>query len=104
FPWDSIRSAPLASADLVEDMRLGIDLCRSGHAPLFCPAAHFSGRLPSESDAADSQRRRWEHGHLNVLRSVPGMLLSGLFRLDGRCIAMAIDHLIQPLTVLTAEL
>lgn len=104
FPWESIRSAPLASGDLVEDMRLGINLCRRGHAPLFCPAARFTGRLPGESDAADSQRRRWEHGHLNVLRSVPSMLASGLIRRDGRCVAMAIDHLIQPLTVLTAEL
>ena len=32
------------------------------------------------------------------------MLMSGIVRLDGRTIAMAIDHLIQPLTVLTAEL
>ena len=104
FPWHSIQDAPLASSDLVEDMRLGIDLCRRGHAPLFCPAAHFTGILPADAGDAATQRRRWEHGHLNVLKSVPALLFDGLRRRSVGTIAMALDHLVQPLTVLCGEL
>jgi hypothetical protein len=53
---------------------------------------------------ADAQRRRWEHGHMNVFRDVPALLGSGIRRFDGRTIAMGLDHLVQPLTVLCAEL
>ena len=104
FPWHSIQDAPLASSDLVEDMRLGIDLCRRGHAPLFCPAARFTGILPADAADAATQRRRWEHGHLNVLMSVPGLLVDGLRRGSLGTVAMALDHLVQPLTVLCGEL
>jgi cellulose synthase/poly-beta-1,6-N-acetylglucosamine synthase-like glycosyltransferase len=104
FPYQTISRAPLASGDLVEDMRLGIDLCRQGQAPLFCPDAQFRGVLPGDVIDADAQRRRWEHGHMNVFRDVPAVLLSGLRRFDGRTLAMGMDHLVQPLTVLCLEL
>lgn len=104
FPWNTICLAPLASGDLVEDMRLGIDLCRQGQAPLFAPDAHFRGMLPGNISDANAQRRRWEHGHLSVFRDVPALLASGIMRFNGRTIAMALDHLVQPLTVLCLEL
>jgi cellulose synthase/poly-beta-1,6-N-acetylglucosamine synthase-like glycosyltransferase len=104
FPWKTISQAPLATGDLVEDMRLGIDLCRQGQAPLFCPDAQFRGVLPGDLIDADAQRRRWEHGHLSVIRDIPLLLASGIRRFDGRTIAMCLDHLVQPLTVLCAEL
>ena len=104
FPWKTIATAPLASGDLVEDMRLGIDLCRQGQAPLFCPDAKFRSILPGELIDADAQRRRWEHGHMNVFRDIPALLLGGVRRFDGRTVAMALDHLVQPLTILCAEL
>lgn len=104
FPWKTIATAPLASGDLVEDMRLGIELCRQGQAPLFSPDAQFRGVLPGNISDANAQRRRWEHGHLSVIRDVPALLARGLVRLDGRTVAMALDHLVQPLTVLCLEL
>lgn len=104
FPWKTIATAPLASGDLVEDMRLGIDLCRHGQAPLFAPDAQFRGMLPGNIADANAQRRRWEHGHLSVIRDVPALLASGIARMSGRTIAMALDHLVQPLTVLCLEL
>ena len=39
FPWAVIRSANLASGLAVEDLKLGLDLARAGHPPLFCPSA-----------------------------------------------------------------
>ena len=41
---------------------------------------------------------------MNVFRDIPALLLGGVRRLDGRTIAMALDHLVQPLTILCAEL
>lgn len=104
FPWDVIANAPLATSDLVEDMRLGMDLTNRGTPPMFCPAAAFNGELPGEQTAAVSQRRRWEHGHMNVLMSVPRVLWGGLLRGDGRRIAVGLDHAVQPLTILVGSI
>jgi cellulose synthase/poly-beta-1,6-N-acetylglucosamine synthase-like glycosyltransferase len=104
FPYELIRRAPLASSDLVEDMRLGIQLCHEGHPPLFCPSARFVGELPDNAGDAARQRRRWEHGHLSVLLATPGLLLRGILRADLRLVAAALDHAVQPLTVLVSGL
>ena len=104
MPFDVAAKAPLATSDLVEDMRLGVRLCRDGHPPLFCPRAHFVGELPGDPGDAARQRRRWEHGHLSVLAATPGLLLRGCGRLDGALCAAALDHAVQPLTVLAGGL
>ena len=104
MPFDVAAKAPLATSDLVEDMRLGVRLCRDGHPPLFCPRAHFVGELPADPGDAARQRRRWEHGHLSVLAATPGLLLRGCGRLDGALCAAALDHAVQPLTVLAGGL
>src|SRR5436305_1895550 len=46
FPWAVIRSAPLAGGDIVEDMRLGVELALAGTPPLFCPEAEVAGEFP----------------------------------------------------------
>jgi cellulose synthase/poly-beta-1,6-N-acetylglucosamine synthase-like glycosyltransferase len=67
FPWRLLRDAPLATGNIVEDMRLGIDLAIAGHPPEFTASSQFSSALPAASGAARSQRTRWEHGHLGTL-------------------------------------
>ena len=56
FPWRLLRDAPLASGNIVEDMRLGIDLAIAGHPTVFEPAAEFVSVLPAGGGAARSQR------------------------------------------------
>ena len=101
FPWPVIRTAELASGNIVEDMQLGLDLAMAGHAPVFCEEARVIGQLPSAAAAARTQRRRWEHGHLRTLgRQAPRLLAAGLFA--GRLFALPLllELCVPPLALL----
>jgi cellulose synthase/poly-beta-1,6-N-acetylglucosamine synthase-like glycosyltransferase len=101
FPWALIQSAPLATGHLVEDMQLGLDLAAAGTPPLFCPQALVTSVFPSDAQGAQSQRTRWEHGHLSVLASVgPRLLGQALKRREPALAAMALDLMIPPLAAL----
>ena len=67
FPWDLIKSENLATGEIVEDLKLGLELAIRGKAPLFCPSARVVSRFPSTQAGIDSQRQRWEQGHLNMI-------------------------------------
>jgi exopolysaccharide biosynthesis WecB/TagA/CpsF family protein len=103
FPWAVLQDAPLASGNIVEDMQLGLDLTLAGFAPLLCPDARVTGRLPSETKAATAQRTRWEHGHLRtILTQCPKLLLCGIFGGNLSAIALAFELAIPPLSLLVA--
>jgi cellulose synthase/poly-beta-1,6-N-acetylglucosamine synthase-like glycosyltransferase len=94
FPWPVIRGADLASGNIVEDMQLGLDLAVAGHAPVFCEEARVIGLLPSAIAAAQTQRRRWEHGHLRTLiRETPRLLVHGR-------LALLLELCVPPLSLL----
>ena len=101
FPWQLISKANLASGHLVEDMKLGIDLAREGHPPLFVPEARVNSMFPSSNEAAQAQRSRWEHGHLSTLLSDgPRLLWNAASVRDARLAAMALDLMVPPLALL----
>jgi cellulose synthase/poly-beta-1,6-N-acetylglucosamine synthase-like glycosyltransferase len=101
FPWRLLRDAPLASGDIVEDMRLGVDLAIAGHAPSFEPAAAVGGELPSAGTAARSQRTRWEHGHLGtLLGQTPRLLAEAVRQRRWHLAALALELGVPPLSVL----
>jgi cellulose synthase/poly-beta-1,6-N-acetylglucosamine synthase-like glycosyltransferase len=67
FPWRRFADAPLASADLAEDLALGAWLTRVGNPPYLDETAHVW------SDAASGkslmiQRNRWERGFIAIAR------------------------------------
>lgn len=80
FPWAVLRDAPLGSANIVEDMQLGLDLTLTGHAPKLCLDARVTGELPSGERAARPQRTRWEHGHVQTLLTQVPRLTAAAFR------------------------
>lgn len=101
FPWQVLRSAPLASGNIVEDMQLGLDLALAGHPPQLCSDAHVDGVLPSGRDAAFKQRTRWEHGHLRtLLNQVPRLLGSAIRRGRLDLLALALELSVPPLSIL----
>jgi cellulose synthase/poly-beta-1,6-N-acetylglucosamine synthase-like glycosyltransferase len=101
FPWRLIERAALDSADLVEDLRLGLDLARAGHAPLFCPEALVTSEFPANPRGLQSQRTRWEHGHLAMLlRAGPRLLLEGLRTRNVGLCALTLDLCVPPLALL----
>lgn len=102
FPWNAISRAKLASGHIVEDLKLGIDLALSGHAPLFLQEAVVTSYFPGNNVGLESQRARWEHGHIGViLKEGPGLLMQAVCRLDIRLLAMALDLMVPPLALQT---
>ncbi len=101
FPWPMIRSAPLATGHLVEDMQLGLDLAAAGTPPVFCSEALVTSVFPSDAAGERAQRTRWEHGHLSVIASEgPRLLARALRRRDPALIGMALDLMVPPLAAL----
>ncbi|PSB19335.1 glycosyl transferase [Phormidesmis priestleyi ULC007] len=101
FPWSVIGSVDLASSHIVEDMKLGLDLTIAGYAPVFCSDANVTGRLPQHDQAAETQRTRWEHGHLqSILTYVPVLLKAALQKRRFDLLALALDLCVPPLSLL----
>jgi cellulose synthase/poly-beta-1,6-N-acetylglucosamine synthase-like glycosyltransferase len=104
FPWKCICDAQLATAHIVEDLKLGIDLTRSGYPPLFCPEALVTSVFPLSRGGVQEQRTRWEHGHLGVILSeAPRLFLHSLFHLDAASMGLAFDLSVPPLALLTLQ-
>jgi len=101
FPWELVRNAALANSDLVEDMRLGVDLAKAGHPPLYCDAAVVRSLFPETERATRSQRTRWEHGHLaSIAAHVPGLLRQAVLHAQPACLGLALDLMVPPLALL----
>ena len=101
FPWAHIANAQLATGHIVEDMQMGVDLARAGAAPLFCPEAVVESTFPANRAGTDSQRKRWEHGHLGMIVSaVPRMLVEGVRQRRPEVLALALDLCVPPLALL----
>ncbi len=101
FPWHIVRRVPMATSNLVEDMQLGLDLAIEGYPPVLCQVGRVIGRLPKASDAAMTQRRRWEHGHMRtLLRQGPRLLIEALRQRRVDLLALAMDLCVPPLSLL----
>lgn len=105
FPRDVIRTASLADGNIVEDMALGLALAIDGAPPHLCEAARVTSELPTADSASRSQRTRWEHGHLRtMLTAAPTLLSAGVARLRIDLVALALELVVPPLSLLVAML
>ena len=101
FPWALLRDAPLATGNLVEDLKLGADLAKLGCPPIFCPAATVHSQFPSSETGLMIQRKRWEQGHLHVIaHEGVGLILKAVGRRDISMLAMGLDMCVPPLASL----
>lgn len=102
FPWEVIQSAKLASGSLVEDLELGLELAKLGSSPLFCPSARVTSKFPLTVEAAASQRKRWEGGHVNtILTAFPRLISTAIVLRNWDLLALTLDLAIPPVSVLT---
>lgn len=100
FPWAILQQAPLAGSKCVDDMQLTIDLAIAGHTPTYITTGRVTGRL-MQNQAAQSQRSRWEHGHLEVIFTQVPMLLKEAWRQQRFDLVMlALDLSVPPLSLL----
>lgn len=101
FPWMVINAAELASGEIVEDLKLGLELALAGYAPQFCPSARVSSVFPSSAEGNRNQRQRWEKGHLiTIVSLVPKLLFRSVLRRDLKLLALTLDLMIPPLSLL----
>jgi cellulose synthase/poly-beta-1,6-N-acetylglucosamine synthase-like glycosyltransferase len=101
LPWSVLRSAELASGQIVEDLKLGLDLARGGTPPVFCEAALVTSEFPASTAAADVQRSRWEHGHVDMIFSqAPRYLAAAITQRNLGLLALVLDMAVPPLVLL----
>jgi cellulose synthase/poly-beta-1,6-N-acetylglucosamine synthase-like glycosyltransferase len=101
FPWDVVAAAPSAGSHLAEDIEMGIELASMGFPPVYCPGARITSATPKKASAAQGQRRRWEHGHLETLvHRVPRLLWRGIRQRQMHLVAMGLDLLVPPIALL----
>jgi cellulose synthase/poly-beta-1,6-N-acetylglucosamine synthase-like glycosyltransferase len=101
MPWDVFAGLPLAHGDIVEDMRMAVDVARAGRSARLCPEAVLTALLPADRSAATGQRTRWEHGHLRTLvTEVPRLLAEAVIRRRPGLAALALEIAIPPLSLL----
>lgn len=101
FPWEILQQVSLANGSIVEDMKLGIALAERGHAPEFSEFTVVTSFFPNNEEGTQSQRTRWEHGHLAMLltEGIP-KTLEGLRNRNWQLCALALDLCIPPLALL----
>lgn len=101
FPWKVIQQVPLATGEIVEDMKLGLTLTATGYPTVFCEEALVTSVFPCHEEGVLSQRTRWEHGHLAMIfkEGLP-KLLEGLCKRDAKLFSLALDVCVPPLALL----
>ena len=105
FGWHDLALINLANGHLVEDVKLGLDLCQQGKPPVFCPEALVTSQFPASQQGMNSQRTRWEHGHLGLmLADAPKRALAAIRQRNGNLLAMTVDLLVPPLALLVLAL
>jgi hypothetical protein len=101
FPFSLLRDRDLGNSRLAEDCALGIALASAGHPPLFVSEARVHSHFPVSQVGSESQRQRWEKGHLeNIVELVPGALARSLCDRNLGLAALAIDMAVPPLSLL----
>lgn len=105
FVWRDLTMIDLASGHIVEDLKMGLDFCRSGKPPVFCPDALVTSYFPRSDEGLTTQRTRWEHGHLGViLGDAPKLVVESITRRNWSLLAMTVDLWVPPLALLTLVL
>ncbi|EMI16785.1 glycosyl transferase family 2 [Rhodopirellula maiorica SM1] len=101
FPRHALKQLSAPGGHLVEDMRWTFDMILAGYPVQYCPDAKCLATFPTHVTAADTQRRRWEHGHLQLIGSQVPRLIRGWTRNPTRyCLLAALDLVVLPLSLL----
>jgi cellulose synthase/poly-beta-1,6-N-acetylglucosamine synthase-like glycosyltransferase len=87
-----LRRVPYHAYSLAEDIEYGIDLGLAGCRVHYADEAQVVGMMVSGDAAASLQRRRWEDGRFQLIRSRSGPLLKSASRPGGQvCLDLVLD-------------
>jgi cellulose synthase/poly-beta-1,6-N-acetylglucosamine synthase-like glycosyltransferase len=101
YPFELLRRARHGEGSIAEDYQLSVDLALAGHPTRLCPTAYVESTLPRSRAATLAQRRRWEHGHLELcVRTAPRLALAAVRQRRPELLALALELAVPPLSVL----
>jgi cellulose synthase/poly-beta-1,6-N-acetylglucosamine synthase-like glycosyltransferase len=100
FPWLKFEQAPLATANIVEDLALGLYFTQIKDAPVYLEKATVVSAAASEA-ATLEQRSRWEHGFLSTAKS-HGLraIFEGFTQPNRKLFQLGLHLLVPPLALL----
>jgi 1,2-diacylglycerol 3-beta-glucosyltransferase len=99
---DLLNKVPYQAYSLTEDLEFGIELGLAGFRVAYADEAHSNAEMVTDEKIAGTQRRRWESGRFQLIRSrtLP-LLLAAIRRADAVCFDLAIDLMVLPLSYVT---
>lgn len=101
FPWPLLSQVNLATGHIVEDLMLGLECAQLRKPPQFLPSALVSSSFPTNEQGSQSQRKRWEHGHLSIVaKQAPKLLWQALSRGKAGLLVLTLDMCVPPLALL----
>lgn len=105
FPWALLQDVSFATGSIVEDLQLGLRFAAAGHAPVLCAQAEVESVFPESAAGEKSQRRRWEHGHIDTILSLgPRMFARALLGRNPALMALVLDMTVPPLALFAMAL
>lgn len=94
-----LKLVPYRAFSLAEDIEYGIELGLAGYRVHYADEARVAATMVSGEQASRSQRRRWEDGRRQLIRTRAVPLLKAASQPDGGvCLDLALDLLVPPLS------
>ncbi len=94
-----LNHIPYQAYSLTEDLEFGIELGLAGYRVAYADEAHSNAEMVTDEKVAGVQRRRWEDGRFQLIRSRTIPLLRAAFRrADLMCLDLALDLMVLPLS------
>src|SRR5580692_6528137 len=97
-----LNRVPYQAYSLTEDLEFGIDIGLAGFRVAYADEAHSNAEMVTDENVASTQRRRWEDGRFQLVRSrtIP-LLRAAIRRADSVCLDLALDLMVLPLSYVT---
>ncbi len=94
-----LKQVPYRAFSLAEDIEYGIALGLAGYRVHYADEADVNAEMVADAQTARSQRRRWEHGRLQLIRAKTFTLLRAAVRQRSAvCLDLAVDLMVLPLS------
>ena len=94
-----LAQVPYRAFSLAEDIEYGIELGLAGHRIHYADEAEVDAEMVADAASAGSQRRRWEVGRWQLLRTKTAKLLHAAVQQPSLvCLDLAVDLLVPPLS------